>query len=281
LYTIHPTPDQMVKRSRKAPLVITFDDGYLDNYTHAFQVIKKLNIPITIFLIPEYAESGKYFWWLADDYLVEHATVDKVVVEGKLYQLSRPQERKALANLIDKRTRNVGSVEERENFLCHIQQVLQVVLPSRQEDGMSNPSLPMNWSEIREMDQSGLVSFGAHTMHHPIIAYLSHPEELRAEVQQCRVVLEQQLGHSIRSFCYPVGKMIHIGEQGVQAVKDAGYKWALTTIEDVNTQQTDPYLLRRLPGDINVHWLVMASELAGLLGNMSRFRKKYARLFKK
>jgi hypothetical protein len=57
-------------------------------------------------------------------------------------------------------------------------------------------------------------------------------------------------------------------------VKSTGYKWAVTTIEEVNTQQTDPYLLRRLPGDITQHWLILASELVGLLGIFSRLRKK-------
>ncbi|MBQ2968064.1 MAG: polysaccharide deacetylase family protein [Clostridia bacterium] len=36
------------------PVIITFDDGYLNNYTHAFPIVKKYNIPITIFVITQY-----------------------------------------------------------------------------------------------------------------------------------------------------------------------------------------------------------------------------------
>src|SRR5205823_14798941 len=110
------------------------------------------------------------------------------------------------------------------------------------------------------------VSFGAHTMHHPILAYLEDAEEVRREVEECRTVLEQRLGHPVRTFAYPIGKSEHIGDQGLWAVRAAGYEWAVTTIEGTNTVQTDPHLLRRLPGDVNLHWLVMASELVGLLG---------------
>lgn len=97
---------------------------------------------------------------------------------------------------------------------------------------------------------------------------------MQREVAECRQVLEQQLGHPIRTFAYPFGKLEHIGYEGLRAVKSAGYTWAVTTIEGINTRQTDPYLLRRLPGDITLHWLIMASELVGLLGIFSRFRKK-------
>ncbi|MBV9020998.1 MAG: hypothetical protein JOZ71_09830 [Ktedonobacteraceae bacterium] len=51
------------------------------------------------------------------------------------------------------------------------------------------------------------------------------------------------------------------------------HQWALTTSEETNTAQTDSLLLRRLPGDLDQHWLVQAAELVGLLG-WSRFRKK-------
>jgi peptidoglycan/xylan/chitin deacetylase (PgdA/CDA1 family) len=141
-------------------------------------------------------------------------------------------------------------------------------------------SLPLTWAEIHKMEESGLVSIGAHTMHHPILAYLADPEEVRSEVVECRTVLEQRLGHPVRTFAYPIGKFEHFGEEGLQAVKASGYKWALTTIEAVNTPKSDPYLLNRLPGDVEQHWLVMASELVGLLGIFSRIRKNYARLFK-
>jgi peptidoglycan/xylan/chitin deacetylase (PgdA/CDA1 family) len=284
LYTMHPVQQPAKgKADRRAPLVITFDDGYLDNYTCAYRLARDMHIPMTIFLIPGYVERGTYFWWLADEYLVEHTRVDTLAIEGRVYRPQQSADRKALAHVIDRNTRAIANVAEREKFLTAMQKLLDVSLPTRQHEDVADTadtSLPLNWTEIREMEQSGWVSYGAHTMHHPILAYLADAAELRTEVLACRLTLEQQLGHTVRTFCYPVGKFEHIGEQAVQAVKDAGYRWALTTIEDVNTAETDPYLLRRLPGDVDVHWLVMAAELAGLLGNLSRIKQK-CRLFMK
>jgi peptidoglycan/xylan/chitin deacetylase (PgdA/CDA1 family) len=38
------------RRDRRLPLALTFDDGYVDNYIHAYPLVCELQIPITIFL---------------------------------------------------------------------------------------------------------------------------------------------------------------------------------------------------------------------------------------
>jgi peptidoglycan/xylan/chitin deacetylase (PgdA/CDA1 family) len=258
------------RRDRRIPLALTFDDGYHDNYTHGFTLARELQVPFTIFLIPGYIESGEPFWWREGERLVRDAQVDVVAIEGHAYHLGQLEERRALAQIIDTRARHAQSVAERETFLADTRRALGI-FSSVGDEG----ALPLMWKQVREMEESGIVSFGAHTMHHPILGYLADPAEVQQEVGECRRVLEQQLGHPVRTFAYPVGKPEHIGEEGLQAVKEAGYRWALTTIEEVNNPQTDPYLLRRLPGDLAQHWLVMASELVGLLGVVSRLRKKY------
>jgi peptidoglycan/xylan/chitin deacetylase (PgdA/CDA1 family) len=274
-----PDKDTLKMRShdRRMPLVLTFDDGYRDNYTHAFALAQKLQIPITIFLIPGYIESGACFWWLEGKRLVEEAQVDKATIDGHTYSLKEIVERKTLAKVIDAKARHAGTIAEREAFLADMRQMLGVPSPVAQDEAVR----PLTWAEVREMDESGWVSFGAHTMHHPILAYLTDPEEVQREVIECRSILEQQLSHPVRTFAYPIGKLEHIGEQGLQAVKAAEYEWALTTIEDVNTLQSHPHLLNRLPGDVNQHWLVMASELVGLLGIFSRLWKHNKRLPKR
>ncbi len=258
LYSAHKEGKQ--KQDRHTLLALTFDDGYHDNYTHAFTLAKELQVPITIFLIPGYIESRKPFWWLEGRRLANLTQVDKVTLEGYTYQLERPGERDKLAQAIDSHLFHATSVAEREAFLQHAREALVIPLETRVEETVR----PLTWTEIREMKQSGWVSFGAHTMHHPILAYLTDPEEVNGEVCDCRRVLEQQLGHPIRTFAYPVGKPEHIGEEGLRAVRNTGYSWAVTTMNEVSTPQSDPYLLQRLSGDVSRHWQVMAAEVSGI-----------------
>jgi peptidoglycan/xylan/chitin deacetylase (PgdA/CDA1 family) len=253
--------EKKLRWDRRTPLVLTFDDGYHDNYTHAFKLVCELQIPITIFLIPGYIESGDYFWWGEGQRLVRRAGVDEITLEGHTYRLGEPGDRVALSQLIDARLRYAVSVAEREVFLVKVRDML--AMPSSitlEEEG----ARPLTWAQVHKMKESGWVSFSTHTMHHPVLAYLADPAEVKREVVECRRILEQQLGHRIRSFAYPIGRFEHISDEVVQAVREAGYDWAVTTIHGINTPQSDPYRLRRVLGDVSRHWLVMAAETSGI-----------------
>lgn len=266
-------PPARASVDRRLPLALTFDDGYRDNYSYGFALARELQIPFTIFLIPGYIENGECFWWLASEQLVRLSKVEKVIIEGQTYHLARVNDQRALIKVIDTHLRYAKSVAERQEFLATIRKELGLIAMDDTLSQTDKDALPMNWEQVLEMEKSGLVSYGAHTMHHPVLAYLSDKQELRQEIMECRQVLEERLGHPIRTFAYPIGKQQHIGDEVVTMVKEAGYQWAVTTFEDMNTDQTDHYLLRRLPGDLDQHWLIMASELVGLLG-LSRFRSK-------
>jgi len=267
LYT--PPQDGKYRRDQRTLLVLTFDDGYHDNYTHAFALARELQVPFTIFLIPGYTESGEPFWWREGE-LVRNAQVDEVTIEGRTYRLRQSNERHLLAQAIYTHVRHSRSVAERETFLETVRQALAVPSSAFSEEAIR----PLTWEQVCEMEKSGWVSFGAHTMHHPILANLSDPAEVYREVAECRALLEQRLGHPVRTFAYPVGKPEHIGEVALRSVRDTGYDWAATTIYGANTSQSDPHQLRRLAGEVSRHWLVMAAETSGVWHFFSPLWKK-------
>ena len=67
------------KKPDKRSIVITFDDGFLDNYTNAYPVLKKYKIPATISVVIEWVGRGDMMSWkqireLNDDGLIEIAS---------------------------------------------------------------------------------------------------------------------------------------------------------------------------------------------------------------
>ncbi len=246
-------------QDRRTPLVLTFDDGYYDNYTHAFPLACELKVPITIFLIPSYIENRRYFWWSEGDYLVKQAKVDQATFDNITYHLRRQEDQKALAKVIFDHLCYATSVAEREAFLKMAREELAVPLDVPPEEKVA-----LRWTDIREMEESGWVSFGGHTMHHPVLGYLTDPGEIEREVRECRTALEQQLGHPVRTFAYPFGKYEHYGQQSINSVEKAGFGWAVTTIYGINTPQSDPRQLHRIVGEASRHWLLVGARISGL-----------------
>jgi peptidoglycan/xylan/chitin deacetylase (PgdA/CDA1 family) len=259
LYT--PSTSDSRKRDQRTPLVVTFDDGYHDNYTNAFALACELQVPITIFLVLGYIESGCSFWWQEGERLVSHARASEITIGNRTYHLDNLKDRKGLALAIENRLRFASSIQKREEFLISIREVLegssQLLL---EEKAIS----PLSWREVQTMEESVWISFGAHTMNHPILAYLTDPAEVQYEVSESRKVLERQLGHPVHAFAYPVGQLEHIGRDGLCAVQNAGFRWAVTTIHGANTPQSDPYLLHRIVVDVDQHWLSVAAKASGI-----------------
>ncbi len=262
---------------RRIPLVMTFDDGYYDNYTHAFALAKELHVPITLFIVPGYIENGKRFWWNESKSLLLYTPLQAVTIEGTTYHLALAEEREALIKMIDLRVRYARSVGEREEFLAHVHAAFAVPAHLEQEKA----DLSVTWSEIREMEQSGWISFGAHTVHHPILGYLTDYNEVKREVENSRILLEQQLGHPVNTFAYPVGKQEHITTNGLRAVREAGYDWAVTTIGGVNTPSVDHHMLHRIEVNLWDHWLVMAAKTSGVFDFLLRLRSVARRLLRR
>src|SRR5205807_3149599 len=105
-------------RKQRTLLALTFDDGYHDNYTQAFALALELGVPITLFLVPGYIDSGNRFWWQEPAYLLRYAQSSEATIDGCTYHLGHADERRSLGQEIEKRLRNASSIEEREAFLA-------------------------------------------------------------------------------------------------------------------------------------------------------------------
>jgi len=68
---------------KKNSVLITFDDGDISNYTNAFPILKKHNIPATLFVITKLVNSQFPFWWKEMEYYLGKKEGRKTVWESK------------------------------------------------------------------------------------------------------------------------------------------------------------------------------------------------------
>lgn len=218
----------------KPPMAITFDDGQLDNYQFALPVLNAMGVHASFFVVTDAIENNEVLWHDRIGYAVQklqqrdaaalQAWLSEVGVQGNA---SDPVYAAiAAAKLLDPGERG-GHVDRLEKLSgAHIRP---------EWDGM------MTWDQIREMRSAGH-EIGSHSTSHPILPLVSD-EELRHEIDQSRSLLEAQIDHEVRSFCYPNGDY---DERVSACVRKAGYELAVTTRYGINPRDSDPYSLRRI-----------------------------------
>jgi peptidoglycan/xylan/chitin deacetylase (PgdA/CDA1 family) len=235
--------DQMISEmanpvSLEPSVVVTFDDGYRGLFTEAYSILQAHRIPATIFLTMESIETGQVAWYDRIFLALKVAPGSELVLdlEGpRRFSLVSPSARmQAAAEIIT--SLRLLSPSRRKEHCADLERTVQ--LP---DDELQDRML--TWDQIRAMHLGG-VSFGAHTMSHPVVSRLSEAE-LTWEILESKRILELRLDCPVRHFAFPFGKREECRNADAILAK-GGFHSASTTEWGLNSRGTDPFQLRRV-----------------------------------
>lgn len=215
------------KKRRPNCIALTFDDGYKDNYSKIFPLLKQYNIPATIFLSTHCIDTREMLWHDKVIYLIAKTKVKQVCLaelKNTSYNLLTLADKAKFFRQVNKLLKDAEDAK-RKQLLKKL-----FTLLGFQEGDILAKDLMLSWDEIKEMHNSGLVSFGSHTLTHPILTKLPE-EEIRKEVFLSKLVINNNLPYSpVEFFSYPGGFWDTRVEN---IVKEAGYKAAFGTFRSV------------------------------------------------
>ncbi len=221
----------------KNSIVITFDDGYRDNYLYAYPILKRYGATATIYLTANCIGTNEMVWMHKVLYMLQKTQEKGIEVEGKLYQLGDRDNVLKACKIIGGIIKRSKSIKERDDFLDDLTKRLKVNVA-----GVDN--LMLKWEEVSAMKCDGF-SFGAHTLTHPNLPSLSR-EEMKEEIEGSKKVIEERLGEPVVLFSYPNGGAVsHYDEVVKQVVCECGYVNATTSDSGVVDGKSDRYALFR------------------------------------
>ncbi len=232
--------DEAVQRLREHSLparaaVVSFDDGYADNYHVALPILQQLGVPATFFVATGYLDGGR-MW---NDTVIEsvrhcgQATLDLSGIGLGTHDLSSPAAmRRTIAVVLD--GLKYKPPGERSQAAGHVAQVAGCRLPT---------DLMMTSEQVRAMRRAGML-IGAHTATHPILARLG-PDEARREVVASRDFLQDLLQERVGLFAYPNGRpSMDYRAEDAECIRSLGFDAAVTTAWGVADAGSD---LMQLP----------------------------------
>lgn len=221
-------------------VAVTFDDGFENNYTVAFPILKRFGIPATFFLSVGFIDSPRVFWQDKVEYLINET----------------PRKQLELSTL--KRSLPLGSLRQKAHALKELKAVLKTMPPDgihqtvrEFEEGCGvrlkydyEDYRTLTWKQVNEMHGSGLCDFGSHTVDHTVLRTVSKAEK-EHQIGVSKSVLEEALGSPIHLFAYPEGLESHFDEETVQVVQSFGFTSSCTAIFGLNSDQTSDHHLHR------------------------------------
>jgi peptidoglycan/xylan/chitin deacetylase (PgdA/CDA1 family) len=220
-------------------VAVTFDDGYGDNYRHAFPILRKHGVPATIFVVTGALDRRTPFWWDAVAAAVERLAREPAVgnhlpawLTTCLAPLTAGVPSREVARGIVRRL-NALERPERERTVAALLAAAPGASPAADD--------LLTWDQAREMRRAG-VELGSHTVSHAFLDELS-PAEARREIEESLDRLAAELGAPARLFAYPRGR---VAEPLRALLRDAGVLAAVTTELGDNRPGADLLALHRL-----------------------------------
>ncbi|MDD4973347.1 MAG: polysaccharide deacetylase family protein [Bacteriovorax sp.] len=216
--------------------MVTFDDGYIDNYEIAYPILKKLSIPAIYFIPTKHIMERTLGWWDITAYLVKNTKLSSAHFRESDLDLSN--KKKVISELIFELKQMEPS--RIDGYLNELSLSLDVPIPSIDIQGKEL----MSWEQIKEVGQNG-ITIGSHTHEHVILSKQSLGD-LRFQIKKSKDILEEKLRTTIRSIAYPVGGHDHFDVETKQVSQDLGFKLGFSFLTGVNHfERIDPFDVKR------------------------------------
>jgi peptidoglycan/xylan/chitin deacetylase (PgdA/CDA1 family) len=221
--------------------VVTIDDGYSDAFEIAFPVLKKYAMPATIFAVTDFLDGKCWLWTDLMRFVLLETKTNRLKIEFENRDfieadLNGRTQRIEAASRVNSRLKKLPN-EQKNLKIKEIAAELKVAIP----DSPSEEFAPISWRQARAMDAEN-VRIESHTVTHPILTNINQTE-LDFELKTSKQRLENVLDRKVEHFCYPNGSL---DENIWQAVKNVGYKSAVTTEYGFNENAENPFLLKRI-----------------------------------
>ena len=230
-------------KTNRTSVVITFDDGYEDNYSIAYPILKSLQIPATFFICTEMVWERKLFWWDVMAYLIKKCRKPSIVIHDHEYALQNNRLKVIEDFQLRMKQYPCGRIRSE---LRLISEAAEIDLPS---DGIQDREL-MTREQIREM-AAHQMTIGSHAHTHQALTCLDdcgHEAELTVSKQ----LLEQATGQPVKSISYPFGRYQYIPPSIQDAARKCGYQLGFTSNFGVNyLNQINDMALKRFSGELD------------------------------
>lgn len=255
------------KKALNKLCLITFDDGWHDNYENAFEVLKRYNVPAIIFVATDFIGTNNIFWpekislIFEDKRISQHNCIDinhksiavlpADIVNDINFLISKNHDELYFRiNVLIEKLKDID-IASINNLIHYLEKQLNI-------NKSLYSGLMLSWEEISEMARNN-VDFGSHTKSHRLLTNIDSLD-IYEEILDSKAAIEKRLKKEVMFISYPNGNH---NDFVVSVTKDAGYLAAFTCLPGVNNSNAQLFKLRRkhIREDSSLNWFGKYSNI--------------------
>ena len=227
------------------PFIISFDDGFENNYSVAAPILDFLKIPAVFYITSGFVNENLMSWIDQIDYAIELTRKKSIKVsffENDILISSDVEKTNFLIKVRTFAKQNKSFFLRKEYYIKEIFEVCEVNECFSQNTTLD---LKMNWNQVLTLSKNDIFTIGGHTHTHPIMSYLDNEQLVNEVVTPLNFLKEIGIG-DLDHFSYPEGLDYCYNENVIQVLKDNCIKCCPTAIDGVNEFGTDLFHLKRI-----------------------------------
>lgn len=203
-------------------VVFTFDDGYIDNYTLAYPIFKKYNIPFTIYITTSFPDKTALLWWYALKDLINNSQQIEFAVDEEMHVYNTGKSNESIFLELRNLILSLNVDQQKDLFKTLFEENGIDILQYSKE-------LTMSWDQIKILSQDEIATIGAHTTNHYNLKRLN-AETVRKEMLDSKERIEKMIEKKVEHFAFPFGSANEAGIREIEIADKLNFKTSTTTM---------------------------------------------------
>lgn len=222
------------RAQNKIQVVLTFDDGYVENYEIVFPLLKKKGLNASFFIATDYIGSSSPMWeWQIANLLNGDRKISSLEIDGQVIS-KRPAESESSFIY-----RIIGIMKS-----LNTSTISMIIERLKKESKNATLEVCMSWEQVQEMSRQGM-EIGSHGTSHRSLAKIPLSEAL-SEIKSSKEIIESRLKNNCIHFSFPFGSRKDYNQTLIENVKKAGFQTCLLNIHGYNHITKDSFCFKRI-----------------------------------
>jgi peptidoglycan/xylan/chitin deacetylase (PgdA/CDA1 family) len=224
LIALDDVPGRLDSQAACRPFAaVTFDDGYRDTLEYAWPILKRHEVPWTVYIVSGFADRRYWPWWIELEGIIARLDSFEVMLrQTKLrFDTCRPRDKHVAYRYLLKRLK-AEPPDELRAVVTRLASLVDLDFHQYAAEQCAT------WNEISELARDPYVTIGSHAVSHASLAHCSSIAAAQ-EIKDSKAIIEERLGRQVRHLAFPFGGSDSAGPREFSLSRKAGYLTAVTT----------------------------------------------------